>query len=423
MVPPRAPPFTEWCCGADAWPPARMNRAPALGLLLAVPGLPPRTASRRGPRSAEKRLGCVGDASRRPEAAALVSGRPIASASQAIRPQRPLTGSGPVTFRWEASGWSLREWANRSGSEQVAGGEERQAQRYQAYVAAQLDAERGEEEDHGGDGDQYSPQAPVHAQDRLLSWDCARSWQAVAPGASDRVVRTPHRRLDARFPAQRWGTPRSQCETREEADHGGQDRSRHRSAQGDCRHRHQRPEARARGPSRAGEGRHEEGRQEGQGRTEEVLTRSGADAGEPTGIEGRRRRRPSSFRGSSRGDQAEARPRAAAAGRSRARAHLEGGARLCEDAAAADPLLIGGADAGAVPIAFGLILGGALGFVRPSLRLPVGAAMAVVLGVLATVVTGEFKASWAYLLIDIPLVAIAAVVGLLAGRAASVARA
>jgi hypothetical protein len=76
------------------------------------------------------------------------------------------------------------------------------------------------------------------------------------------------------------------------------------------------------------------------------------------------------------------------------------------------------------PIAFGLVLGGALGFVRPSLRLPVGAAMAVVLGVLATVVTGEFKTSWAYLLIDIPLVAIAAVVGLLAGRrVAAVARA
>ena len=50
--------------------------------------------------------------------------------------------------------------------------------------------------------------------------------------------------------------------------------------------------------------------------------------------------------------------------------------------------------------------------------------MAVVLGVLATVVTGEFKTSWAYLLVDIPLVAIAAIVGLLAGRrAASLARA
>ena len=70
------------------------------------------------------------------------------------------------------------------------------------------------------------------------------------------------------------------------------------------------------------------------------------------------------------------------------------------------------------PLACGLLLGAALGFVRPTLRLPVGAAMAVVLGVLATVATGEFKTSWSFVLIDIPLVALAAVVGLLAGRRA-----
>jgi hypothetical protein len=68
------------------------------------------------------------------------------------------------------------------------------------------------------------------------------------------------------------------------------------------------------------------------------------------------------------------------------------------------------------PIACGLLLGVALGFVRPTIRLPVGAALAIVLGVLATVVTGEFKTSWGYVLIDIPLVAVAATVGLLAGR-------
>ena len=68
------------------------------------------------------------------------------------------------------------------------------------------------------------------------------------------------------------------------------------------------------------------------------------------------------------------------------------------------------------PIAFGLVLGAALGFVRPSMRLPVGALLAIVLGVLATVVTGEFKSSWGYLLIDIPLVAMSALAGLLAGR-------
>ncbi len=68
------------------------------------------------------------------------------------------------------------------------------------------------------------------------------------------------------------------------------------------------------------------------------------------------------------------------------------------------------------PILFGLILGAGLGFVRPSLRLPVGAILAVALGVLATVITGEFKSSWGYLLIDIPLVALSALAGLLAGR-------
>jgi hypothetical protein len=68
------------------------------------------------------------------------------------------------------------------------------------------------------------------------------------------------------------------------------------------------------------------------------------------------------------------------------------------------------------PILFGLILGAGLGFLRPSTRLPLGAGLAIVLGALATVVTGEFKLSWGYLLIDIPIVALAAVAGLLAGR-------
>ena len=68
------------------------------------------------------------------------------------------------------------------------------------------------------------------------------------------------------------------------------------------------------------------------------------------------------------------------------------------------------------PLACGLLLGAALGFVRPSIRLPVGVALAVVLGVVATVITGEFKASWAYLLVDIPLVAVAAFVSLLSAR-------
>jgi hypothetical protein len=68
------------------------------------------------------------------------------------------------------------------------------------------------------------------------------------------------------------------------------------------------------------------------------------------------------------------------------------------------------------PLSAGLVLGALLGFARPSIRVPIGAALATALGVLATVVSGEFKVTWAYLLIDIPLVAVAAVAGFLVTR-------
>jgi hypothetical protein len=69
-----------------------------------------------------------------------------------------------------------------------------------------------------------------------------------------------------------------------------------------------------------------------------------------------------------------------------------------------------------VPITFGLLLGGALGLVRPSIRLPLGAGLAVVLGVLASAATGELQTSWGYVLIDVPLVAVSALLGLVTGR-------
>lgn len=68
------------------------------------------------------------------------------------------------------------------------------------------------------------------------------------------------------------------------------------------------------------------------------------------------------------------------------------------------------------PLGAGLVIGALLGFVRPSIRVPVGAALATALGVLATVASGEFKVTWAYLLIDIPLVGVAAVAGFLVTR-------
>jgi hypothetical protein len=68
------------------------------------------------------------------------------------------------------------------------------------------------------------------------------------------------------------------------------------------------------------------------------------------------------------------------------------------------------------PLSCGLLLGALLGLLRPSIRAPVGAAAAVVLGVLATVVSGEFRVSWEFLLFDIPLVAVSAFLGLIAAR-------
>jgi len=69
-----------------------------------------------------------------------------------------------------------------------------------------------------------------------------------------------------------------------------------------------------------------------------------------------------------------------------------------------------------LPIAWGLLLGGLLGVVRPTLRLLVGVVLSLVLGVMATVVTGEASLSWAYVFVDAPLVGCAALAGLTAGR-------
>lgn len=69
-----------------------------------------------------------------------------------------------------------------------------------------------------------------------------------------------------------------------------------------------------------------------------------------------------------------------------------------------------------IPVACGLLLGAGLGLMRPSIRLPVGAVLSVLLGLFATVITGEFKMSWEYLLVDIPLVALAAFLALVTVR-------
>jgi hypothetical protein len=68
------------------------------------------------------------------------------------------------------------------------------------------------------------------------------------------------------------------------------------------------------------------------------------------------------------------------------------------------------------PLVSGLAVGTALGTLAPRLRLPLGVLAAVVLGTLATIVSGEYRIGWEYLLVDIPLVGISATVALVAGR-------
>jgi hypothetical protein len=58
------------------------------------------------------------------------------------------------------------------------------------------------------------------------------------------------------------------------------------------------------------------------------------------------------------------------------------------------------------PIASGLLLGSTLTLIRPRMRLTVGVGASVVFGTMATIVSGEYKIGWEFLLIDIPLVAV-----------------
>jgi hypothetical protein len=69
-----------------------------------------------------------------------------------------------------------------------------------------------------------------------------------------------------------------------------------------------------------------------------------------------------------------------------------------------------------LPIAAGLLMGVALTLIAPRLRLWVGMLASVVLGIVATVISGEYQIGWEFLLIDIPLVAISSVIGLTVAR-------
>ena len=70
------------------------------------------------------------------------------------------------------------------------------------------------------------------------------------------------------------------------------------------------------------------------------------------------------------------------------------------------------------PVVSGVVLGILVAGPRPSLRLWVGVLLSVLLGMAATLVSGEFEAGWEHLLIDIPLVAVSAGVSFTLARAA-----
>jgi hypothetical protein len=68
------------------------------------------------------------------------------------------------------------------------------------------------------------------------------------------------------------------------------------------------------------------------------------------------------------------------------------------------------------PIAAGLICGVLLGSLTARKRVVIGLAFSLLAGGAATVLSGEWRISWAFLLIDIPLVAVSAVAGDLLAR-------
>jgi hypothetical protein len=69
------------------------------------------------------------------------------------------------------------------------------------------------------------------------------------------------------------------------------------------------------------------------------------------------------------------------------------------------------------PVISGLLVGSLLTLIRPRVPLAAIFIVSVVLGTTATIVSGEYKIGWEFLLIDIPLVAISAAAGSVTVRA------
>lgn len=69
------------------------------------------------------------------------------------------------------------------------------------------------------------------------------------------------------------------------------------------------------------------------------------------------------------------------------------------------------------PVLSGVVIGVALGAIAPNLRVPIALALALVIGFVATVISGEYSLTWGYLLVDIPLVGVSTATSYLVARA------
>jgi hypothetical protein len=69
-----------------------------------------------------------------------------------------------------------------------------------------------------------------------------------------------------------------------------------------------------------------------------------------------------------------------------------------------------------LPIFGGLFAGALIGVRRPPLPLRAGVPIAIGLGALATILSGELRISWAFLLVDVSTAALSGIAGLLAVR-------
>ena len=75
-----------------------------------------------------------------------------------------------------------------------------------------------------------------------------------------------------------------------------------------------------------------------------------------------------------------------------------------------------------LPIVGGLLIGSTIGYIRPEIRVRVVVVLALLIGLTATVVSGEYKVSGLFLLVDVSLVLVSATVAFRTVRSAVLGR-